>query len=79
MTYVLLGHVYEVSTMFPLLNILTMQSTILGPWWHALITGGFYSVDVFFFMSGFLTFALLPEKFYGKKIRIVEYLMIYVH
>jgi hypothetical protein len=77
--YVIYGHIYELNLLLPQLNILSLQTTVLSPWWTALIPGGFYSVDVFFFLSAFLTFNLLTEKLYNKPIILGHYAMIYVH
>jgi len=59
--------------------MMTAQRTILSPWWSTIIPGGFYAVDVFFFLSGFLTFHLLTEKIYGKPFNIRFFTMIFVH
>lgn len=64
--WVIVGHVYMTIIGFPASNIMTGLS-ITTDWYFALIPGGFYAVDVFFFMSGLLTFYLLTIKMYPKK------------
>ena len=59
--------------------MLTMQKTLLTPWWSPLIFGGFFAVDSFFFLSGFLTYCLLTEKLFGKPFNFKSFVMIYIH
>jgi hypothetical protein len=79
MNYVILGHVFGFSPFRPTLNVLTYEHTVMSPWWSPIIPGGFYAVDSFFLLSGFLTFALLAEKMWGKPLKVAHFLMIYVH
>ena len=44
----------------------------------ALIPGGYFAVDAFFFLSGLLTFALLTEKVFAKRGRFPWH-MVYIH
>ena len=75
--WVIVGHVFMTLLGFPASNITTALD-ITKDWFFTLVPGGFFSVDVFFFMSGFLTFYLLTAKLYPKK-ACDNYFMIYFH
>ena len=66
MYYVVLGHTPSVLGIAPNLN-LTAMTTIPQSWWVIYFAVGFYSVDVFFFISAFLATYLMISKFYGTK------------
>ena len=74
--WVILGHSFMVVG-FPLSNVLTALNT-LDSWYFAIIPGSFFSVDVFFFMAGFLTFYLLTAKMHPKK-GWTNFPMVYFH
>jgi hypothetical protein len=76
MLYVVLGHAY--------LNVLitaTANSSYLNefiqPLWFQIVPGGFFAVDVFFYLSAFLGAYLMISKFNGKK--CINFGMIYFH
>jgi peptidoglycan/LPS O-acetylase OafA/YrhL len=76
MLYVVLGHAY--------LNVLitaTANSSYLNeflhPLWFQVVPGGFFAVDVFFYLSAFLGAYLMITKFNGKK--CINFGMIYFH
>ena len=75
--WVILGHSFMMSMGFRLTNIISALST-LDHWYFALVPGGFFAVDVFFYMSGFLTFYLLTAKMYPKN-GWTNFPMVYFH
>ena len=76
MYYVILGHTPSAIGMVPNLNLSGMK-TIPQTWWSIYFAIGFYSVDVFFFISSFLAKYLMISKFQGK--RIFNIGMVYLH
>lgn len=63
----MLGHAFTLMIEVPVVNILDLQSEVALSWFFPFITGGFFSVDTFFFLSAFLGGMLMLEKFYTKK------------
>ncbi|CAI2380203.1 unnamed protein product [Moneuplotes crassus] len=57
-------------------NIGSVQA-FTNSWWIIIIVIGFYSVDVFFFISAFLAKYLMIGKFHGK--RFFNIPMVYLH
>ena len=43
------------------------------------IPAAMFAVDIFFYLSGFLTFYLLADKFFEKGLKILQIPMIYLH
>ena len=78
MAYIILGHVHEILQGLPLTNILSLGS-LMQTFYIVIVSGGFYSVDVFFFMSAFLGAYLMILKFDGKKFGLLHFPMIYFH
>ena len=64
--WIIAGHALMMSIGMPLTNVLSATLSI-SRWYFVLIPGGFFAVDVFFYMSGFLTFYLLTLKMYPKR------------
>lgn len=75
--WVITGHVFMNLSGSPMTNLLTVLN-ITEKWYFALVPGGFFAVDVFFYMSGFLTFYLLTQRLYPRR-GIDNYPMIYFH
>ena len=73
---VMLGHGYSSILESPVSEIYGIQR-ILEPWSFAFIPGGFFAVDVFFFLSAFLGAYLMLTKFFTKK--SMSFLLIYFH
>jgi peptidoglycan/LPS O-acetylase OafA/YrhL len=75
--WVAMGHAFSFVQFTPISNYMTVDKLVEG---HsiALIAGGVYAVDTFFFLSGFLTFYLLTLKAYKKKGKI-NWLLVYFH
>jgi peptidoglycan/LPS O-acetylase OafA/YrhL len=75
--WVIVGHGFSFVQFAPVMNMGTMglifNNTLFG-----IVPGGFYAVDSFFFLSGFLTFYLLSIKMYPKK-GWVNFGLIYFH
>lgn len=63
--WVVLGHSYIFNLSLPVKNILTLTD-LFDPVTFSIITAGPYAVDVFFFLSGLLTFFLITVKLYPK-------------
>lgn len=76
MLYVVLGHAYFNVLIMPTSNTYWIPQ-IVQPLWFQVIPGGFFAVDVFFYLSGFLGAYLMINKFYGKK--SMNFAMIYFH
>ncbi|CAI2360959.1 unnamed protein product [Moneuplotes crassus] len=74
--FVVLGHTNTLMMMGGITNLLSAQS-LMNSWWIILICIGFYSVDVFFFISAFLATYLMTSKFHGK--RFFNIPMVYLH
>jgi len=58
MLWVIVGHTYYYAQFYPLVNPTAILDFMKG-FWHSYLTNATYSVDVFFFMSGFLAFYLI--------------------
>jgi len=78
--WVILGHSFSFVTMSAIKNGQTLN-VLFDSDFFSIVPGGIYAVDTFFFLSGFLTFALLISKMYPKKgmIGIVNTFLIYFH
>jgi hypothetical protein len=63
--WVIVGHGATNLAAAPATN---MQSALqlVHKWYFPIIPGGYFAVDVFFFLSGFLTFFMLTSKMYQK-------------
>lgn len=75
--WVIIGHAFTFIQFVPILNIQTMYS-LFDHHLFALVPGGLYAVDTFFFLSGFLSCYLLAVKAYPKKGKI-NWLLVYFH
>lgn len=75
--WVMLGHSFTMLIEVPVPNILDLQSEVALSWFFPFITGGFFSVDTFFFLSAFLGSMLMLEKFYSKK--RINFFLVYLH
>ena len=75
--WVMVGHGFGFGLFAPVRNITTFanifENSLFG-----IVPGGFYAVDTFFFLSGFLSFYLLTVKTY-KKSSILSWPLIYFH
>lgn len=76
MLYVIFGHAYFNTLQYPLTNP-TYVLEVVQPAWFQIIPGGFYAVDVFFYLSAFLGAYLMLLKF--EKSRRVPFVMVYFH
>mmetsp|Transcript_14536 Transcript_14536/g.16252 ORF Transcript_14536/g.16252 Transcript_14536/m.16252 type:complete len:573 (+) Transcript_14536:269-1987(+) len=74
--YVILGHAYFNVLINPTSNPTSMNSFV-QPLWFQAITGGFFAVDVFFFLSGLLGAYLMILKF--EKSKKMNFPMIFFH
>ena len=78
--YVILGHAYF-AVMFMGIQAnpdLESLNAITSPFWWGIVPGGFFAVDVFFFLSGFLAVYLMLVKLYSKRGK-ANYGLIYFH
>lgn len=75
MLYVVLGHAYFNVLLIPSSNPSHIPD-LVHPIWFQIMPGGFFAVDVFFFLSAFLGVYLLLQKFHGKR---MNFFMIYFH
>lgn len=75
--WVICGHAFNFYLISPISNILSMN-LLKEKKLISLIFGGTFSVDSFFFLSGFLTFYLVTAKMYAKK-GSENYLLLYFH
>ena len=75
--YVILGHSFSWAFNYPMENPMAML-TLVSDFFMAIIPGGFYAVDVFFFLSGFLASYLMTIRLYPRKGKD-NYLMLYFH
>ena len=64
--WVVIGHAFMNVVGAPLTNITSVYG-IFHKWFFVMVPGGFFAVDVFFCLSGFLTFYLLTAKLLPKK------------
>lgn len=80
MCWVIIGHAFFFSLVVPFTNVQTISS-VISPFKTGIIAGGTYAVDVFFWLSGFLTFYIITTKLYAKKeiSGIGGFIMLYVH
>ena len=79
MWWVMLGHAYSYTLQYPTSNLLQLE-VISQDWYSPLIYGGFFSVDVFFFMSAFLGAYLLTGRMAkNPTLNPIWLLKIYVH
>ena len=63
MFFVVWGHVYMIAMTSQFnTNLFTAMPHIMKPFWFPLLPGAVFAVDVFFWLSGFLTFFLLTGK-----------------
>jgi len=74
---VVVGHSFSCSIFTPLSNITTFTEPLKSPLFSIIGTSTI-SVDVFFFLSGFLMCYLLAVKMYPKQGRI-NFLALYIH
>ena len=63
--YMILGHAYFFAVIHPQ-QFVGQSARIVRSWWLTVIGGGFFAVDVFFFLSGFLCTYPLLEKVFAK-------------
>lgn len=75
--WVVVGHAFMNSAGAPLTNLLSVMQ-LFHKWYFTLVPGGFFAVDVFFYLSGFLTFYLLTAKMYPKG-GCVNFPLVYFH
>mmetsp|Transcript_23891 Transcript_23891/g.26509 ORF Transcript_23891/g.26509 Transcript_23891/m.26509 type:complete len:315 (+) Transcript_23891:73-1017(+) len=75
MFHVILGHAYINVLINPTSNPKYMNEFV-QPLWFEIVPGGFFAVDVFFYLSGFLGAYLMLLKFKGKR---MNFFMIYFH
>ena len=75
--WVIVGHGFGFIFFAPVANITTVEQ-MTSDKLFAIIPGGFYAVDSFFFLSGFLSFYLLSIKLYRKG-GILSWPLIYFH
>jgi peptidoglycan/LPS O-acetylase OafA/YrhL len=76
--WVVLGHTFGMLLYIPLTNLMTVNKiskTIFFP----IISGAYFSVDIFFFFSAFLGFYLITEKLKETKKGWKAYFFLYVH
>ena len=76
MYHIVLAHGQGLLGLTPVINIVQEQ-TMFNTWWAIYLGIGFYSVDVFFFISAFLASYLMISKFQGK--RFFNFGMVYLH
>ena len=75
--WVSLGHSFMQGLATPMTNLTTALG-VTEKWYFAMVPGGFFAADVFFFLSGFLTFYLMTTRLYPKR-GVDNYPMIYFH
>ena len=75
--WVIIGHAFMNAVGAPITNLTTAME-IMDKWYFTLVPGGFFAVDVFFYLSGFLTFYLLTAKIYPTRGK-ANYPMMYFH
>ncbi|CAI2359891.1 unnamed protein product [Moneuplotes crassus] len=83
--FVVLGHTSSGNLIGGVYNILTAEE-LFGTWWAILAGIGYYSVDVFFFLSAFLASYLMISKFSnpsrcqeGRRTKCFNIPMVYLH
>ena len=75
--WVIVGHTFSFVQFFPISNFMTFKNFINDSLF-ALIPGGLYAVDAFFFLSGFLSFYTLTTRMYPRKGK-ENFLLLYFH
>ena len=75
--WVIIGHTFSFVQFFPISNFMTFKNFINDSLF-ALIPGGLYAVDAFFFLSGFLSFYTLTTRMYPRKGK-ESFLLLYFH
>jgi len=63
--WVILGHGFGYFPIGAVTNMGTVMKMVDNPSF-SIIAGGYFAVDTFFFLSGFLTFAIMTQKLYPK-------------
>ena len=63
--WVILGHGFGFVFSGAVSNLITALN-VTNDKFFSLIPGGFFAVDTFFYLSGFLTFAIMTQKLYPK-------------
>ena len=63
--WVVLGHAYGLPFVGPITNVATALNMSKTPIF-SLVPGGYFAVDTFFYLSGFLTFGIMTQKLYSK-------------
>ena len=76
MLYVILGHAYYNVLLVPTSNPDYVPTLVQPLWWQP-VPGGFFAVDVFFFLSAFLGASMMLMKF--EKRKKLNFGMIYFH
>jgi peptidoglycan/LPS O-acetylase OafA/YrhL len=79
MFWVILGHAYAFPILFPFKDMLFI-SEVFERNWFPIIYSGFFAVDSFFFLSGFLATYLMISRFLSmRSLNVVKLFMIYFH
>ena len=77
MNWMIMGHVYGFITLVPQISFAEMQDAIKNSYWLTVISSGLYSVDVFFYLSGYLvTYLFLEQLFRSGSINVLK---VYFH
>ena len=76
--WIVIGHAFGVLLFVPLVNITTMTDLPKTNWFQ-LISGAYFAVDVFFFLSAFLGFYLMTDKLIDSRKGVFAYIFLYVH
>ena len=76
MAYIILGHWHEIVPSLPLKNSDSIPE-LVQEMYTSVVSGGFYSVDVFFYFSAFLGAYLMVLKFENS--RKINFAMVYFH
>ena len=63
--WVIVGHGFSFVYAGAITNLATAMNLVNDPFF-AIIPGGSFAVDTFFYLSGFLTFAIMTQKLYSK-------------
>ena len=78
MFWVILGHAYFLIMEVPIANI-SEVSGLLDGWLFPLVPGGFFAVDIFFYLSAFLGAYLMVGKMKGRTMGVRTFFSIYLH
>mmetsp|Transcript_3957 Transcript_3957/g.4831 ORF Transcript_3957/g.4831 Transcript_3957/m.4831 type:complete len:182 (+) Transcript_3957:441-986(+) len=73
--YVMFGHGYSSILESPVSEIIGIER-LMTPWMFSIVPGGFFAVDVFFFLSAFLGAYLMLVKFFKRR---MNFGLIYFH